>query len=175
MATEIKITASIKRLGETSIKIISEIAESLGIPTITVTSTQRTPRAQAEAMLSNIENKKMIRYKAPGQALIDLARKLRGQHTPREQIIEAMIAQIKVFNSMKPAKRVSSHCVDDEEYDRLNVIDISFWQIAEEKRIPFLAAMVARPEVEKVLQPLSKDIKGYDAGEPALHFEIVQG
>jgi hypothetical protein len=171
---EIKITASINKLGATSARIIKEVAEQLGIESITITSTQRPPRVQAEAMLSNIEDNILIGYRAPGRAVNDLARKLRGQNIPREQILDAMVAKIKEFNAMRPAKRVSSHCVDDEEYERLNVIDISFWKIPEDKRIPFLAAMNARDEVVKVLQPLSKTIRGYDAGEPALHFEIRQ-
>lgn len=171
---EIKITASVNKLGATSARIIKEVAEQLGIQTITVTSTQRPPRAQAEAMLSNIEDNILITYKAPGKAVNDLARTLRGKRVPREQILDAMVAKIKEFSSMNPPKRVSSHCVDDEEYERLNVIDISFWKIPEAKRIPFLAAMVAKEEVVKVIQPLSRTIRGYDAGEPALHFEIKQ-
>lgn len=171
---EIKITASIKKLGQKSIEIITAAAEAVGLERVVVTSTQRPPRAQAEAMLVNIEENRNIRYKAPGEAVKDVARKLRGEHKSREEILDAMVAKIKELNAMKPAKRVSNHCVDDEEYERLNVIDISFWDMPESKRIPFLSQMVARKEVVKTLQPLTKTIVGYDAGEPALHFEIKQ-
>ena len=171
---EIKITASIKKLGAKSIEIITAAAEAVGLERVVVTSTQRPPRAQAEAMLVNIEENRNIRYKVPGEAVKDVARKLRGQRVPREQILDAMVAKIREFNAMNPPKRVSRHCVDDEEYDRLNVIDISFWDMPESKRIPFLAQMVAHKEVTKVIQPLDKTIIGHDAGEPALHFEINQ-
>lgn len=169
---QIKITASIKNLGETSIEVLTEAAEAVGLDIVTVTSTQRPPRAQAEAMLTNIENNRNIRYKWAGQQVCDLARKMRGAKEAREDIVDAMTAKIEEFANM--GHRVSKHCVSDAEYEECNVIDVSYRDMPEDKQIPFLSQMVAKPEVIKVIQPLTRDIAGFDMGEPALHFEIEQ-
>ena len=66
------------------------------------------------------------------------------------------------------------HCVSEEEYDKCNIIDVSYLAMAEDKREDFLKAMIARKEVAKVIQPISRKLQGYDAGEPAMHFEINQ-
>lgn len=169
---QIKITASIKKLGETSIEVLTEAAEAVGLDSVTVTSTQRPPKQQAEAMLTNIENNRNIRYKWAGQQVIDLARKMRSNKEPRMDIVEAMTAKIEQLSEM--GYRVSKHCVSDAEYEECNVIDVSYREIPESKQIAFLEQMVAKPEVIKVIQPLTRDIAGFDMGEPALHFEIEQ-
>lgn len=169
---KIKITASIKKLGETSVEVLTEAAEAVGLDSVTVTSTQRPPHAQAEAMLTNIENNRNIRYKWAGQQVIDLARKMRSNKEPRMDIVEAMTVKIEQLATM--GYRVSKHCVSDAEYEECNVIDVSYRDIPESKQIAFLEQMVAKPEVIKVIQPLTRDIAGFDMGEPALHFEIEQ-
>lgn len=169
---QIKITASIKKLGETSIEVLTEAAEAVGLDSVTVTSTQRAVRAQAEAMLTNIENNHNIRYKWAGQQVCDLARQMRGRKEPREDIIAAMTAKIEELATM--GHRVSKHCVSDAEYEECNVIDVSYRDMPEDKQLLFLGQMVAKPEVVKVIQPLTREIAGFDMGEPALHFEIEQ-
>lgn len=169
---QIKITASVKKLGDTSVEVLTEAAEAVGLDSVTVTSTQRPPRAQAEAMLTNIENNRNIRYKWAGQQVCDLARQMRGRKEPREDIIEAMTAKIEQLAAQ--GLRVSKHCVSDAEYEECNVIDVSYRDMPEDKQLLFLGQMVAKPEVIKVIQPLTRDVAGFDMGEPALHFEIEQ-
>ena len=169
---QIRITASIKKLGETSIEVLTEAAEAVGLDSVTVTSTQRPPRAQAEAMLTNIEHNRNIRYKWAGQQVIDIARRMRSTKEPREDIIAAMTAKIEQLAEQD--MRVSKHCVSDAEYEECNVIDVSYRDMPEDKQVPFLAQMVAKPEVAKVIQPLTREIAGFDMAEPALHFEIEQ-
>ena len=168
----IKVTASTNRLGETTKKVITEVGEKVGLEEVVVTSTLRTPLAQAEAMLINIENNRIIRYKWAGEEVNKLARTMRGQKADRKDIIEAMVAKIKELS--KSGNRVSKHCVAEEEYDKCNIIDVSYLAMAEDKREDFLKAMIARKEVAKVIQPISKKLQGYDGGEPAMHFEINQ-
>lgn len=172
MAVKIKITASIKKLGETSIEVLTEAAEAVGLDSITVTSTQRPPRAQAEAMLTNIEQNRNIRYKWAGQQVIDIARRMRSTKEPREDIIAAMTAKIEQLAEQD--MRVSKHCVSDAEYEECNVIDVSYRDMPEDKQVPFLEQMAAKPEVVKIIQPLTREIAGFDMAEPALHFEIEQ-
>lgn len=168
----IKVTASTNRLGETTKKVLTEVGEKVGLEEVVVTSTLRTPLAQAEAMLTNIENNRVIRYKWAGEEVNKLARQMRGQKVERKDIVEAMVAKIK--DLAKSGNRVSKHCVAEEEYDKCNIIDVSYQSMAEDKREDFLKAMIARKEVAKVIQPISKQLQGYDGGEPAMHFEINQ-
>lgn len=168
----IRVTASTNRLGKTTKKVLTEVGEKVGLEEVVVTSTLRTPLAQAEAMLSNIEQNRLIRYKWAGEEVNKLARHMRGQKVERKKIIEAMVAKIKELS--KSGNRVSKHCVSEEEYDKCNIIDVSFLAMAEDKREDFLKAMIARKEVVKVIQPISRQLQGYDAGEPAMHFEINQ-
>lgn len=168
----IKVTASTNRLGDTTKKVLTEVGKKVGLEEVIVTSTLRTPLAQAEAMLSNIEQNRLIRYKWAGEEVNKLARQMRGQKVERKKIVEAMVAKIKELS--KSGNRVSKHCVSEEEYDKCNIIDVSYLAMAEDKREDFLKAMIARKEVAKVIQPISKQLKGYDAGEPAMHFEINQ-
>ena len=168
----IKVTASTNRLGETTTKVLTEVGEKVGLEEVVVTSTLRTPLAQAEAMLSNIEQNRLIRYKWAGEEVNKIARAMRGQKADRKDIIEAMVAKIKEL--AKSGNRVSKHCVAEEEYDKCNIIDVSYKSMAEDKREDFLKAMIVRKEVAKVIQPISKQLQGYDGGEPAMHFEINQ-
>ena len=168
----IKVTASTNRLGETTKKVLTEVGKKVGLEEVVVTSTLRTPLAQAEAMLSNIEQNRLIRYKWAGEEVNKLARYMRGQKVERKKIIEAMVAKIKELS--KSGNRVSKHCVAEEEYDKCNIIDVSYLAMAEDKREDFLKAMIARKEVAKVIQPISRQLQGYDGGESAMHFEINQ-
>lgn len=169
---KIKVTASIKKIGYTTQQVLTEAAIAVGLDSVTVTSTQRPPRAQAEAMLTNIEQNHNIRYKWAGQQVVDLARTMRRNKEARVDIIAAMTAKIEQLSEQ--GYRVSKHCVSDAEYEECNVIDVSYRDMPEDKQIAFLEQMVAKPEVVKVIQPLTRDIAGFDMGEPALHFEIEQ-
>lgn len=169
---KIKVTASIKKLGDTTMEVLTEAGIAVGLESVTVTSTQRPPRQQAEAMLTNIEQNHNIRYKWAGQQVVDLARTMRRNKEARVDIIAAMTAKIEQLSEQ--GYRVSKHCVSDAEYEECNVIDVSYRDMPEDKQIAFLEQMVAKPEVVKVIQPLTRDIAGFDMGEPALHFEIDQ-
>lgn len=166
------VTASVNRLSSKTKKLLTDVATRVGLKEIVVTSTLRTPLAQAEAMLANIENNHLIRYKWAGEEINKIARLMRGQKATREEIIKAMVAKIEELS--KAGYRVSRHCVSEDEYDMCNVIDVSYRSMPDDKVEEFLVAMVARKEVVKTIQPVSKKIIGYDAGEPALHFEIKQ-
>lgn len=168
----IKVTASTNRLGETTKKVLTEVGEKVGLEEVVVTSTLRTPLAQAEAMLSNLEQNRLIRYKWAGEEVNKIARTMRGKKAEREDIIKAMVAKIEALS--KSGNRVSKHCVSEEQYDKCNIIDVSYKSMAEDRREDFLKAMIARKEVAKVIQPISRQLQGYDAAEPAMHFEINQ-
>lgn len=171
---KIKVTATENRLGDTTKKVLTEVGKKVGLEEVVVTSTLRTPLTQAESMLTNIENNNLIRYKWAGEQVQNIARKMRGQKADRNDIIKAMVAKIEELSKLGAEGRVSKHCVAEEEYDKCNIIDVSYLSMAEDKREDFLSAMIARKEVVKVIQPISRKLQGYDGGEPALHFEINQ-
>ena len=170
---DIKVTASINRLGATTKRVLTEVGEKVGLKEVVVTSTLRTPLAQAEAMLSNIENGRFIRYAWAGEQVQDIARRMRGEKANRKDIISAMVAKIEQLAKMGIKGRVSKHCVSEVEYDSCNIIDVSYWPMGN-KAEEFLKAMISRKEVVKVIQPIDKKMQGYDGAEPALHFEINQ-
>ena len=89
---KIKVTASIKKLGDTTMEVLTEAGIAVGLESVTVTSTQRPPRQQAEAMLTNIEQNHNIRYKWAGQQVVDLARTMRSNKEARVDISAAMTA-----------------------------------------------------------------------------------
>ena len=169
---KIKITASVKRIGATTERVLTEVGDALGIDEFVVTSTQRTPRTQAESMYENIANGRNIRYKWAGEQVCDLCRMMRGQNKPKEEILAAMTKRIEELSNQ--GYRVSKHCVSDAVYDRTNVIDVSYRNIPTATGIEAIKAFAQRIEVVKIIQPLSYRLQGYDAAEPAIHLEIRQ-
>lgn len=164
--------ASIKRIGATTERVLSEVGDKIGIDEFVVTSTQRTPHTQAEAMYANIASGHNIRYKWAGEEVCNICRTMRGQMLPKEEIIAAMVERIEELSEQ--GYRVSLHCVSDAVYDRTNVIDVSYRNMTTAKAEEAIKAFAQRIEVVKILQPISKSLKGYDAGEPAIHLEIRQ-
>lgn len=172
MATKVTITSSVKRIGATTKRVLEEVGNALGIAEFVITSTQRTPRTQAEAMYTNICEGRNIRYKWAGEQVCTLCRKMRGQKASKEAIIDAMVKRIEELSEQ--GHRVSKHCVSDAVYDRTNVIDVSYRNLTTELATDAVKAFAQRIEVVKMLQPVARTLKGYDAGEPAVHLEILQ-
>lgn len=118
---------------------------------LTVTSTQRTPEEQVEAMFNNIKNKgkdnQLKLYKSPGQAVINCF--------PSKEAV------LKKVYEVGPQK-VSKHCADKNV---LNVIDIAPSSLDNPK--DFSNSLSRHIKVEKVLSP-------YNSKDPAIHVEIRQ-
>lgn len=169
---KIKITASANRIGATTERVLTEVGDALGIDEMIITSTQRTPRTQAEAMYANIADGRNIRYKWAGEQVCDLCRTMRGQKKPKEEIIKAMVKRIEEL--CEQGYRVSNHCVSDAVYDRTNVIDVSYRNMPTATALEAVKAFAQRIEVVKIIQPLSYKLQGYDGAEPAIHLEIRQ-
>jgi len=164
--------ASIKRIGATTERVLTEVGDAIGIAEFVITSTQRTPRAQAEAMYANIADGRNIRYKWAGEEVCKICRTMRGQRKPKETIVAAMVARIEEL--AEQGYRVSKHCVSNTVYDRTNVIDVSYRNLSTAQASDAVKAFADRIEVVKILQPISSTLKGYDVGEPAIHLEIKQ-
>ena len=171
MRPRITITASVNRIGATTRRVLEEVGAEQGIEEFIVTSTQRPPRTQALAMYENIANGRNIRYKWAGEQVCDICRKMRGEKAQKSAIIDAMTKRIEELAGQ--GYRVSLHCVSDAQYDRTNVIDVSYRNLGG-KAVDTLKAFAKRIEVVKIIQPITPAVAIFDRGEPAIHLEIKQ-
>lgn len=152
--------------------LLSKIADSVDLDLIYITSTQRTPLQQAEAVYENCLHKKYIAYKLPGATVQKRCIEGISMKEKRSDTIQSMIDVIEDFE--KKGQRVSKHCVSDETYAKCNIVDISYSKMNREKAIEFIKVVKKEKSISKIIQPLVKDISIYDVGEPAIHLEIDQ-
>ena len=154
--------------------LLVSAAEKAGIERITVTSTIRTPRAQAEAMYNNIASGRLIRYASAGQKVTDLCLKMLGRKESREGTICAMQELIEKLSEQ--GQRVSRHCVSEEEYAKRNIVDVS-QSILYDKAAKFMKELADTEAVVRIIQPVGGRIQhdkiSFDPSEPAIHIEIV--
>jgi RHS repeat-associated protein len=105
-----------------TLNILAGIMQRSGNTHVTITSTQRSPEAQAAAMLTNIINhgvqSQLHLYGAPGRQVVNVAAAGLAQHLSRADILRNMVAEIR---RLGPG-RVSRHAGDPAV---INVIDIS--------------------------------------------------
>lgn len=153
--------------------LLTSAAEKAGIERITVTSTIRTPRAQAEAMYNNIASGRLIRYASAGQKVTTLCLKMLGRKESREATISAMQELIEKLSEQ--SQRVSRHCVSEEEYAKRNIVDVS-QSLLYDKAAKFMKELAATEAVVKIIQPVGSKIEhdkiSFDSSEPAIHIEI---
>lgn len=163
----------IKALSAYAQGLLVSAAEKAGIERITVTSTIRTPRAQAEAMYNNIASGRLIRYASAGQKVIDLCLKMLGRKESREATISAMQELIEKLSAQD--QRVSRHCVSEEEYAKRNIVDVS-QSLLYDKAAKFMKELADTEAVVKIIQPVGGRIQhdkiSFDSSEPAIHIEI---
>jgi len=140
-------------------------------PSIIITSGWRSPSRQANAMFENLSKGDRIRYAAAGREVMKVYNENAKRH--KEEIIELMIKKINELSAQ--GKRVSSHCVSEAEYRKLNIVDVS-------KHIPnprdFVKELVKEDAVVRVITPISSDYNNkkvsVDVSEPCIHIEIKQ-
>lgn len=162
-----------RKLSAQSERVLSECADSVQLGEVVVTSTQRTPQAQAEEMYVNVANGNIIGYKPAGAAVQSRCADGIKAKEHKSVTLAAMVAMIERYSDK--GQRVSKHCVSDAVYDRCNIADLSITRIADtRKAVLFAQALKARREVCKVIQPLTPTVEIYDKSEPAIHVEILQ-
>jgi len=166
-----------KEITEFTKNIISVAADNSKNPTIIINSGRRSPERQAEAMYSNLSRGINIAYKSPGKQVTTVYENNKSKQ--KKIVIQLMVDKINELS--KKGLRVSLHCVDEETYSKLNIIDIS-------KNIPnprdFAIEMLKNLSVTKIITPFTSknyskdDISTHrlliDKSEPAIHCEIKQ-
>jgi len=160
--------------------IISDAADASKNPTIVINSGQRSPLRQAMAMYDNLAKNSHISYAAPGREVVAVYNI--NKDKSKDTVLGLMI--LKINELYEKGKRVSLHCVPDEEYNKLNIIDIN-------KNMPnprdFAIALLKNPSVKRIITPFSPTASSIypkvdvdskrisvDANEPAIHIEIKQ-
>ncbi len=153
--------------------IITTAAKAVGYQNVMINSTIRYPRQQASAMYDNLKNGNRLSYAAPGMAVTEVWDECQKKKLSKEDTIKKMVDKIEEFS--KEGKRVSLHCVSEDEYKKMNIVDID---IPKTKTADFLRELAKSDSVVKILHDIS-GIK--DEGkikllkkEPCIHVEIKQ-
>lgn len=143
-------------------QILKDTLSSIGIPTLTLSSTFRTPAQQARAMFNNAEalgpdsQKKL--YGPAGDKVIDVYILKKAYKYGPADTIAAMEKEI----IKQGPSNVSAHCTSDP--DKILAFDIPPAQIPAAKKSIFENAM--KKITSKFLIP------GVTTGEPVYHAEI---
>ena len=130
--------------------IIMKAMAEAGLTVVHVTSTVRSPEAQANAMFNNERRGKHIKY---GQAGTEVQKCY-----PDKQKMIDKIYELGPYN-------VSHHCVTPETLKKINVIDISWQRVPVDNRRAFHNALLKRVNILLDL---------YNSQDPAFHIEIKQ-
>ena len=129
--------------------IISAMAEA-ELTVVYVTSTVRSPEAQANAMYNNQRNGNRITYKEAGTNVQECY--------PNKQKMIDKIYELGPYN-------VSHHCGTPETLKKINVIDISWQRVPVDKRRAFHNALLKRVNIL---------LDQFNSKDPAFHIEIKQ-
>lgn len=150
--------------------VLASLAKEAQMDKLYITSTIRTPRAQAEAMYI-----KTTRYAAPGEAVKKVKEDCIAKGMGKEETIQKMIDKIIEFSNK--GQRVSKHCVTEQQYKKNNIIDLGMNSNGFGKGNT-LNSVGKRFKVacEKALKDgiISGFISADVPGEGAMHIEIIQ-
>ena len=130
--------------------IIMEAMAEAGLTVVHVTSTVRSPEAQANAMFNNERRGKHIKYADAGTEV--------QKCYPNKQKMIDKIFELGPYN-------VSHHCGTPETLKKINVIDISWQRVPVDNRRAFHNALLKRVNILLDL---------YNSQDPAFHIEIKQ-
>jgi hypothetical protein len=164
-----------KIVSSKTIKILEKAAIASSNDSVIITSTVRSPRKQAEAMYTNENNGKHIAYAAPGREVIKVYNDGKSANLSKESIILNMTNKINELS--REGKKVSRHCVSDEDYAICNTIDVSFSKGLKNPR-DFINSLTDDSALSTIIHPLSGVISHpkvkYDNQEQAIHIQITQ-
>jgi hypothetical protein len=142
--------------------IIKDTLDKAGIPSITVTSTYRTPEQQARAMYDNIVNQGVeTQFKLYGPAGDEVIKEYVFHRNAGEGMTDILKAMARKIRTLGPSN-VSAHCTADPE--KQVTFDILPGSIPKDKKNIFETAM--KGITGKFLIP------GVTTGELVYHAEI---
>jgi len=160
-------------VSDTTIQLLKRVGEKIEQDVITITSTIFSPKQQAEQIYNNMEKGNNIAYQAPGESVKNVWRKCRGggDKLSKEDTVKKMTDKIEEL--ARQNRYVTPHCVPEEVYEKLNVIDISYNNLKVQEFINALCEEAAVKQVLHGKQEISNPAKAkYLAGENGVHVEI---
>ncbi len=157
-------------VSEKTKNVLAYLAKEAGMAKILITSTIRTPEAQAIAMYDDATN-----YTNPGEEVKRVRDRGKAQGLSKQETINNMVKKILEFQAK--GQRVSLHCVSQDQYKKLNVVDIGLNSngFGSNSRLSPLGQkfkQVCQEAVNKGL--IKKFISGDTRGEGAMHIEVIQ-
>lgn len=155
---------NISNISDKSARVVSVSMEKVGDNEVSVSSTTRTPEAQASVMYDNVAVKGFDAtkgmYKNPGQEVMDVYDNYSPEwNCSKSETTEKMTEKINELGSTN----VSKHCADASV---CNVFDISFSSV--ENPTEFHKALKGNSGIDKSITPYDKE------GEQAFHIQINQ-
>jgi hypothetical protein len=160
---------------DATMDLLKKVCDKIKQETLMITSTIRLPKQQAEAMYNNMERGIDIPYAAPGEAVKAVYKKCRGgiDKLSKEETIKKMVEKIEELSGKN--QRVSLHCVPEDVYDKLNVLDISYTNLKVQE---FINALCEEEKLSRIFHGKSEITNPakakYLASEPCVHIEITQ-
>lgn len=157
-------------VSEKTKKVLAYLAKEAGMNKIYITSTIRTPEAQANAMYNQ-----NIKYMPPGEAVKAVRDTCKAQKMSKEQTIKKMVE--KIIELQDKNQVVSRHCVSKVSYNKRNVVDIGLNSngFGSNTKLSILGEEFKKACNEaKDKGIISGFISGDTPGEGAMHIEIVQ-
>ena len=128
-------------ISEYTIETLKKIAAKAGLSSLMITSTLRTPEAQANAMYHNLRKTgyqaQLDLYGPVGTAVLQAALAVETDITAAnpdispEELKEAVVRVMLDEIANQRPKRVSRHVVTPEDYAKLNVLDIGYGSVAD--------------------------------------------
>jgi hypothetical protein len=147
-------------------------------PIIYVTSLWRSPAKQAAIMYDNISKGSTMNYAAPGQEVTQLIQAEIKKKTPKAQVIQ--LAEAKIIDLAKQNKMVSLHCVDKDQYQKKNIVDLSKSSARTPNPRDLVKALLQDQKITKIITPYTetynygKDKRvSVDTKETAIHVEYT--
>jgi uncharacterized Zn-binding protein involved in type VI secretion len=166
-------------VSEYSLSLINKVAEKNQVR-ITIESTIRSISRQASVMYTNLSNGRRISYTKPGQAVTAVYDEYTKKGASKKDTLAAMERKIAEYE--KQGQRVSLHCVSEETYAKLNVIDLSL--NAKSDKMKAVIQDLLNSGVSRIIQKHFPNVKEfsykptqkltYMKNEPCIHVEIKQ-
>ncbi|WP_211289983.1 DUF6443 domain-containing protein [Hymenobacter chitinivorans] len=154
---------NLDNISDKSAEVVSESMREAKVSTMQVTSTQRTPQEEANAMYTNAENKGAQKsydlYAAAGDKIINVYEKSKKNGDSKQETIQAMTAKILLVGPSK----VSRHTADPST---VNVIDFSARAVGSKDKA-LHRSLSSNKGVSRLFSPLN-------SSDPAFHVEIPQ-
>lgn len=164
------------KISKYTLGVLNKALDASKNPNGVITSGHRPAERQASVMYDNLSNGIRISYLEPGQIVTRLYDDCVKKKFGKMETIAIMAKKIEEL--ARQNKLVSKHTVTEEQYKKVNVVDISKQTANLPNPRDFVKELLKEPNVVKVLTPFTSDYGSnravYSKAENAIHIEIKQ-